>query len=103
MPRPAASLAGDRKSTRLNSSHRCISYAVFCLKKKERVSWLGVALGVLDAALRAPAVWPSVILLHVALLSSAVPPLTVAVICFFFLMIGGPPRFSLFPYTPLFR
>src|SRR5437879_9086691 len=25
---------GDRKSTRLNSSHRCISYAVFCLKKK---------------------------------------------------------------------
>src|SRR5437762_788751 len=25
------SLAGDRKSTRLNSSHRCISYAVFCL------------------------------------------------------------------------
>src|ERR1017187_3351510 len=24
----------DRKSTRLNSSHRCISYAVFCLKKK---------------------------------------------------------------------
>src|SRR5437764_8880536 len=26
--------AEDRKSTRLNSSHRCISYAVFCLKKK---------------------------------------------------------------------
>src|SRR5437764_14443686 len=29
----------DRKSTRLNSSHRCISYAVFCLKtKKESLS-----------------------------------------------------------------
>src|SRR5437763_7189457 len=27
----------DRKSTRLNSSHRCISYAVFCLKKKIKV------------------------------------------------------------------
>src|SRR5437762_9298512 len=27
-------LRPDRKSTRLNSSHRCISYAVFCLKKK---------------------------------------------------------------------
>src|SRR5437764_2893508 len=27
----------DRKSTRLNSSHRCISYAVFCLKKKKAV------------------------------------------------------------------
>src|SRR3712207_7670707 len=28
-------LAGDRKSTRLNSSHANISYAVFCLKKKK--------------------------------------------------------------------
>src|SRR5437764_12884724 len=27
----------DRKSTRLNSSHRCISYAVFCLKKKKKL------------------------------------------------------------------
>src|SRR3712207_7557928 len=27
---------GDRKSTRLNSSHANISYAVFCLKKKKR-------------------------------------------------------------------
>src|SRR5437763_17170774 len=54
-PRPAGSLAHarrraadhgrcvlgsstprDRKSTRLNSSHRCISYAVFCLKKKKK-------------------------------------------------------------------
>src|SRR5690554_7510973 len=29
-------VAGDRKSTRLNSSHVRISYAVFCLKKKKR-------------------------------------------------------------------
>src|SRR2546426_3950544 len=28
--------AGDRKSTRLNSSHLVISYAVFCLKKKKQ-------------------------------------------------------------------
>src|SRR5437879_7927473 len=28
----------DRKSTRLNSSHRCISYAVFCLKNKKITS-----------------------------------------------------------------
>src|SRR5438477_5399240 len=28
-------LKGDRKSTRLNSSHMSISYAVFCLKKKK--------------------------------------------------------------------
>src|SRR5687768_17920748 len=31
---------GDRKSTRLNSSHGYISYAVFCLKKKTRTSKL---------------------------------------------------------------
>src|SRR5258708_14789283 len=31
---PAAAL--DRKSTRLNSSHQIISYAVFCLKKKKK-------------------------------------------------------------------
>src|SRR5437773_7832291 len=29
-------IAGDRKSTRLNSSHITISYAVFCLKKKKK-------------------------------------------------------------------
>src|SRR2546422_1185431 len=36
--RPAGEIeipAGDRKSTRLNSSHGYISYAVFCLKKKK--------------------------------------------------------------------
>src|SRR2546426_6739512 len=32
---PAAPLRRDRKSTRLNSSHLVISYAVFCLKKKK--------------------------------------------------------------------
>src|SRR5688572_31018646 len=33
---PTAAAVGDRKSTRLNSSHSQISYAVFCLKKKKR-------------------------------------------------------------------
>src|SRR2546430_11758839 len=32
----AFAFAGDRKSTRLNSSHSQISYAVFCLKKKKQ-------------------------------------------------------------------
>src|SRR5215204_3804472 len=31
-----AEVVGDRKSTRLNSSHTVISYAVFCLKKKKK-------------------------------------------------------------------
>src|SRR5207248_7624132 len=34
MPWASTSVWRDRKSTRLNSSHRTISYAVFCLKKK---------------------------------------------------------------------
>src|SRR5256885_12073743 len=36
----ALSEDGDRKSTRLNSSHLVISYAVFCLKKKKRDNML---------------------------------------------------------------
>src|SRR5437762_9708264 len=32
----SGAIVEDRKSTRLNSSHRCISYAVFCLKKKKK-------------------------------------------------------------------
>src|SRR5207253_10947662 len=35
-PAPGCRLAKDRKSTRLNSSHVAISYAVFCLKKKKK-------------------------------------------------------------------
>src|SRR2546426_8673775 len=37
-PRPAGGTARDRKSTRLNSSHLVISYAVFCLKKKKTLT-----------------------------------------------------------------
>src|SRR5256886_6217809 len=33
---------GDRKSTRLNSSHSQISYAVFCLKKKKKITHLSI-------------------------------------------------------------
>src|SRR5258708_25674297 len=34
--RSSGPCTGDRKSTRLNSSHQIISYAVFCLKKKKQ-------------------------------------------------------------------
>src|SRR6267154_4785157 len=37
--RSAAHRAADRKSTRLNSSHPSISYAVFCLKKKKNLEF----------------------------------------------------------------
>src|SRR5258708_27634094 len=33
---PSKAARSDRKSTRLNSSHQIISYAVFCLKKKKK-------------------------------------------------------------------
>src|SRR6266481_756665 len=86
---------GDRKSTRLNSSHSSISYAVFCLKKKkiqkrhEQIdsrsgkSWSNCArsrFSSASAGSAAGAFW-----------------------CFFFLMIRRPPRSTLFPYTTLFR
>src|SRR2546426_6662852 len=37
-PRFRALIKPDRKSTRLNSSHLVISYAVFCLKKKKKIN-----------------------------------------------------------------
>src|ERR1022692_508228 len=94
----------DRKSTRLNSSHLVISYAVFCLKKKKkrlpdgnpRPAW-----DIDEAALLLAA------LVGVAAVFGVTAPIAVAtgrVWCvFFFLMIRRPPRSTLFPYTTLFR
>src|SRR5258708_28588275 len=36
LPKKGVPQSSDRKSTRLNSSHQIISYAVFCLKKKKK-------------------------------------------------------------------
>src|SRR5260221_1128572 len=41
----AGLVGGDRKSTRLNSSHTVISYAVFCLKKKTNLALTTTTLG----------------------------------------------------------
>src|SRR5438132_2445217 len=46
----------DRKSTRLNSSHTVISYAVFCLKKKKHTSSLDVQRAGCSEC-NSPAVW----------------------------------------------
>src|SRR2546430_8414479 len=50
---PHFAFAEDRKSTRLNSSHSQISYAVFCLKKKNPAS-AQIAHAVLTSAMRGP-------------------------------------------------
>src|SRR5471030_203764 len=91
----------DRKSTRLNSSHLGISYAVFCLKKKNK------------RAITTPQTdndTNSRIDDHP---SGAVYTFLLKVVCesvqerlllfIFFLMIRRPPRSTLFPYTTLFR
>src|SRR5260364_305309 len=75
---------GDRKSTRLNSSHPIISYAVFCLKKKN-LKGLGQNAGLTLNAIVQYA-WHKTLSLY-----------------FFFLMTGVPPISTLFPYTTLFR
>src|SRR5256886_10357312 len=56
-PRPRwATPRGDRKSTRLNSSHSQISYAVFCLKKKKKTRPSAV-LNFLPGTLQPHTVW----------------------------------------------
>src|SRR3954462_2358095 len=96
----------DRKSTRLNSSHTIISYAVFCFKKKkkkQRMNEKGVSgrtavwiLRFSSPALTTPTPLPFVTLNN----RYSCPPL---LFFFFFLMIRGPPRSTLFPYPTLFR
>src|SRR5256885_12965645 len=44
-PRRAQRRLSDRKSTRLNSSHLVISYAVFCLKKKNKTHHVRCRIG----------------------------------------------------------
>src|SRR3989337_2784552 len=96
MPSSGVQTCADRKSTRLNSSHGSISYAVFCLKKKTRcrtrtavrfAHGTGVARGHcwLCRAVRDGLELPG------------------AFFSFFFLIIRRPPRSTLFPYTTLFR
>src|SRR5438552_11310907 len=60
---PERRSGGDRKSTRLNSSHQIISYAVFCLKKKIAV---GHDHRADEAGAHAPAFGVDVILLLIA-------------------------------------
>src|SRR5256885_5059141 len=47
-PRRRGGRSKDRKSTRLNSSHLVISYAVFCLKKKKHFEYQHYELNICD-------------------------------------------------------
>src|SRR6478672_8956721 len=91
--------AADRKSTRLNSSHDQISYAVFCLKKKNNASDIpGCERRYSNFRKRYSKLASSAIRGSRRALSTCR-----ATLCFFFLMIRRPPRSTLFPYTTLFR
>src|SRR5256886_9818511 len=55
---PRQSILSDRKSTRLNSSHSQISYAVFCLKKKKETHIFRLSHGIFAASgIRIPAIY----------------------------------------------
>src|SRR6266496_3623414 len=101
-PRRIASMRSrDRKSTRLNSSHVEISYAVFCLKKKNFVLF---DLYALAQERELFPVFASVFRFVIRLLDfHHFNRQNFAVLLLFFLMIRRPPRSTLFPYTTLFR
>src|ERR1017187_389825 len=105
-PKTGAWDTTDRKSTRLNSSHRCMSYAVFCLKKS---STSGGATSVVPspvslASLLLPRAcrlfYPSEALVGCRSYPARRPSVFAT---FFFLMIRRPPRSTLLPYTTFFR
>src|ERR1022692_835912 len=93
----------DRKSTRLNSSHLVISYAVFCLKKKnnEEADADEKMLRISMDAKATVKVVPGARRGKIRVLPKAADHDFHA--HFFFLMIRRPPRSTLFPYTTLFR
>src|SRR6266571_1636467 len=95
----------DRKSTRLNSSHMSISYAVFCLKKKKKRPGNGATRdGLHHRSIyfnQSMSVEGAAHGLHdFRALQKNFAHFWVH---FFFLMIRRPPRSTLFPYTTLFR
>src|ERR1022692_1943314 len=96
----------DRKSTRLNSSHLVISYAVFCLKKKKHKNQIGKAPdgGPLPERVLLVCRPVAPVELHAPLAYLFRRPIDrSSASFFFFLMIRRPPRSTLFPYTTLFR
>src|SRR6478736_3124694 len=90
---------GDRKSTRLNSSHSQISYAVFCLKKKRIADGHSLFGDDMDAA--APGAQN--VSSRGCTCGGGCTAVALTEGMIFFLMIRRPPISTLFPYTTLFR
>src|SRR5579859_4914661 len=105
VPVPGAQPPIDRKSTRLNSSHSQISYAVFCLKKKTNHPAGSLAKRDLNRQHTAMITPFHARPLHTLSRLSFLRIVSVSLRggFFFFLMIRRPPRSTLFPYTTLFR
>src|SRR5882724_5369433 len=96
--------AKDRKSTRLNSSHLGISYAVFCLKKKKRLAQLApVCSSLINPRPGPPYLLDTRPASHLQRDDKRVSSYDLPYDYFFFFMIRRPPRSTLFPYTTLFR
>src|ERR1039458_9850228 len=96
----------DRKSTRLNSSHLGISYAVFCLKKKKKKNnphYRHTIIQLCSHNCTGPPPRPLVAPIPAQSLTTPRCPISLLFFFFFFLMIRRPPRSTLFPYTTLFR
>src|ERR1039457_6064005 len=96
----------DRKSTRLNSSHLVISYAVFCLKKKKRHHTCRNSCQCCISPHRRAGVASScrrISPTKATCTANCSRPESKFCSSFFFLMIRRPPRSPLFPYPRLFR
>src|SRR6266704_2311372 len=98
--------ASDRKSTRLNSSHVSISYAVFCLKKKKK-KYINIYSNKKKKNNKYIYIINNIYFSVFCLSSNSLFKYFISSFIifffFFFLMIRRPPRSTLFPYTTLFR
>src|SRR5437763_1677892 len=93
----------DRKSTRLNSSHRCISYAVFCLKKKRTCGQTFRRPNLTKGGRHALRLCRLRVCPCPASRPGPVRPPASHHLRLFSLLIRRPPTSPLFPYTTLFR
>src|SRR5450830_166986 len=96
----------DRKSTRLNSSHVSIAYAVFCLNKKKPSDASGLEADAEQGGSIGREHQGRAVEFRDAYLALTLPfgeETDVHSVLFFFLMIRRPTRSTLFPYTTLFR